>query len=249
VTAREHLADSVPEFTDGRTARRDRNRRAVLDAVIELFSEGDLSPSPEAIAQRSGVSLRSVYRFVSATDDLVRAAIDRHLERVGSLFVFEPVGEGPFEERVRTLVDARIRLYQAIAPAARAAVARTRLRPTPGSDIISRGLHARRGMLRLQLARHFEAELAGFGDQADAVLAAADALTQIETIDWFHIDGGYTADQARQALLTGLRRLLGPGVDPAPAADPAAPEADQAPAPAALPAPQPAALPSAEPAT
>jgi AcrR family transcriptional regulator len=214
VTAHEHLADGVPAFTDGRTARRDRNRRAMLDAVIELFTEGDLSPSPEAIAQRSGVSLRSVYRFVSDSDDLVRAAIDRHLERVGPLFVFERLGEGPFEERVRTLVDSRMRLYQAIAPVARAAVARIRLRPSPGSDIIRQSLHARRGMLKLQLARHFEAELAGFGDQADAVLAAADALTQIETIDWFMIDGGYTAAQARQALLIGLGRVLGPGVDP-----------------------------------
>jgi TetR/AcrR family transcriptional regulator, regulator of autoinduction and epiphytic fitness len=210
LTAREKLASSAPQFTDGRTARRNRNRQAMLDAVLELFTEGDLSPSPEAIAQRSGVSLRSVYRFVSDTDDLVRAAIDRHLERVGPLFVFEPVGEGPFEERVQMLVDARLRLYQAIAPAARAAVARIRLRPTPGNEIIRQSLHARRGMLKLQLARHFETELASFGDQADAVLAAADALTQIETIDWFTIDGGYSAEQARQALLTGLRRLLGP---------------------------------------
>ncbi len=211
MAARDNLADAVPGFTDGRTARRDRNRRAVLDAVLELFTEGDLSPAPESIAQRSGVSLRSVYRFVSDSDDLVRAAIDRHLERVGPLFVFEPVGEGPFEERMRVLVDARLRLHQAIAPAARAAVARTRMRPTPASEILRQSLHARRGMLRLQLARHFEAELSGFGHQADAVLAAADALTQIETIDWFLVDGGYSADQVREALVTGLRRLLGPG--------------------------------------
>lgn len=213
MAASDNLADAVPGFTDGRTARRDRNRRAVLDAVLELFTEGDLSPAPESIAQRSGVSLRSVYRFVSDSDDLVRAAIDRHLERVGPLFVFEPVGEGPFEERMRVLVDARLRLHQAIAPAARAAVARTRMRPTPASEILRQSLHARRGMLRLQLARHFEAELSGFGDQADAVLAAADALTQIETIDWFLVDGGYSADQVREALVTGLRRLLGPGAE------------------------------------
>ena len=224
MAARENLEDVIPAFTDGRTARRDRNRRAVLDAVLDLFTEGDLSPAPEAIAHRSGVSLRSVYRFVSDSDDLVRAAIDRHLERVGPLFVFEPVGEGSFEDRVRTLVDARLRLHQAIAPAARAAVARTRLRPTPASEIIRQSLHARRGMLRLQLARHFEAELGGFGDQADAVLAAADALTQIETIDWFGVDGGYSAEQARAALLTGLRRLLGPGADP----DPVQPDAAEA---------------------
>jgi len=195
---------------DGRTARRDRNRLAVLDAVLQLFTEGELSPTPEMVALRSGVSLRSVYRYVSDRDDLVRAAIERHLEKVGHLFAFEAIGEGAFDERVASLVAARLRLHRAIAPAARAALARTRLRATPASEIIRESLHARRGMLRVQLARHFAPELATFGQEADAVLAAADALTQIETIDWFLVDGGYTPEQTREAMVTGLRRLLGP---------------------------------------
>ena len=65
-------------------------------------------------------------------------------------------------------------------------------------------------MLRVQLSRHFTAELSRFVRQADAILAAADALTQIETIDWYLVDGGYTLDQTRDALVTGLHRLLGP---------------------------------------
>jgi len=195
---------------DGRTARRDRNKLAVLDAVLQLFAEGDLSPAPETVALRSGVSLRSVYRYVSDRDDLVRAAIDRHVEKVGPMFVFEAIGEGTFDDRVANFVAARLRLHNAIAPTARAAQARTRLPATPASEIIRESLHARRGLLRVQLARHFEAELTTFGMQADAILAAADALTQIETIDWFLVDGGYTVEQTREALVTGLHRLLGP---------------------------------------
>lgn len=195
---------------DGRAARRHRNRLAVLDAVLELFAEGDLSPSPEAVAQRSGLSLRSVYRYVRDRDDLVRAAIERHLDRVGPMFVLDSIGVGSFDERVATFVTARLRLHKAIAPAARAAQARTRLPATPASEIIRETLHVRRGMLRLQLARHFEAELTTFGLRADALLAAADGLTQIETIDWYLIDGGYTLEQTREALVTGLHRLLGP---------------------------------------
>lgn len=197
--------------TDGRTARRDRNRLAVLDAVLELFSEGDLTPPPEAIALRSGVSLRSVYRYMSDVDDLAHAAIDRHLERVGPLFAFEAIGEGPFHQRVAAFVTARLRLHEAVAPVARAALARTRMRLAPASDIIGASLNARRGLLRVQLSRHFAAELSTFGREADAILAAADALTQIETIDWYLVDGGYTLDQTRDALVTGLHRLLGPG--------------------------------------
>jgi AcrR family transcriptional regulator len=203
------VATTQHAVTDGRTARRDRNKLAVLDAVLQLVSEGDLTPSPEAIALRSGLSLRSVYRYMRDMDDLARAAIDRHLERVGPLFAFEPVGEGPFADRVEAFVAARLALHNAVAPIARAALARTRMRSMPASQVITESLNARRGLLRVQLSRHFAAELVTFGSQADAILAAADALTQIETIDWFMIDGGYTAEQTREALVAGLHRLLG----------------------------------------
>lgn len=195
---------------DGRTARKDRNMMAVLDAVLELFVRGDLIPSPEAIAERSGVSLRSVYRYLAASRDLVHAAIERHLEHVAPLFALDPLGEGPFAERVEHFVTARLRLHEAVAPMARAAQARTRMRPTPASEIIKESLNARRGLLRVQLSRHFAPELTTFGQCADAILAAADALTQIETIDWHLVDGGYTVPQTRQALITGLTRLLTP---------------------------------------
>ena len=205
-------ADDAPGgMPDGRTARRDRNRLLVLDAALELFAAGDLNPSPEAVAQRSGVSLRSVYRYVQDREDLINAAIERHVEKIGPLFVLDPVGEGPFEDRVRAFVAARLRLYEAVAPTARAALLRTKISSTPGSAIIRERLAARRGMFRVQLARQFAPELGTFGADADAIMAAADGLTQIETIDWFVTDAGYTLEQAGQAMATGLRRLLGPG--------------------------------------
>ena len=208
---------------DGRTARKDKNRLAVLDAVLELFTEGDLMPQPEAIAQRSGVSLRSVYRFLGDMSDLVQAAIERHLERVGPLFALDEIGEGPFAQRVEEFVAARLRLHQAIAPTARAAQARVRMRATPASEVVKESLNARRGLLRIQLSRNFAPELAAFGRSGDAILAAADALTQIETIDWYLIDGGYTLTQTKEALTIGLHQLLdgkpAPGVDVTPASE------------------------------
>jgi len=72
---------------DGRSARRDRNRLAVLDAVIELFSEGVLEPTPDDVAARVGLSARSVYRYFVDRDALLRAAIDRSFERVMPLYL------------------------------------------------------------------------------------------------------------------------------------------------------------------
>jgi AcrR family transcriptional regulator len=109
---------------DGRTARRDRNRDLVLDAVIDLFSEGTLTPSAAEVATRSGVSLRSVYRYFEDQDELVRAAIARHAERVAPLLEVSKPGVGPLDERITRFVARRMRLYEAAAPTVRATLLR-----------------------------------------------------------------------------------------------------------------------------
>ena len=85
---------------DGRTARRDRNRDLVLGAVIELFREHQLAPSVSEVARRSGVSLRSVYRYFDDFDALVRAAIDQHQTAIAPLRQIPDLGVGPLDERV-----------------------------------------------------------------------------------------------------------------------------------------------------
>jgi AcrR family transcriptional regulator len=65
-------ATSRPEAVDGRTARRLENRERVLDAALELVAEGaDLDV--DAIAQRSGISVRSVYNYFPTARHLVAA--------------------------------------------------------------------------------------------------------------------------------------------------------------------------------
>jgi len=191
---------------DGRTARRDRNRVAVLDAVLELFSEGDLRPSPEQVAIRSGVSLRSVYRYVADRGDLIRAAVDRHLERVQPLFAIDDVSEDTTAARVEHFVRARMRGYEAIAATARAS------RLSAGTnDIIRDQLDRARRILGAQLEQHFATELDAYGPrERRAKLAAADALTQIETIDLYRVHRGYSATQTHELLVSALRSLLDP---------------------------------------
>lgn len=192
---------------DGRTARRDRNRLAVLDAVLELFSEGELVPSPDDVARRSGVSLRSVYRYVADADDLIRSAIERNLEKVEPLFVIEDLGAGSFRRRLDVFLDARLRVYEAIAATARASrVAAHR------SGVIRAQLERGRRVMRAQLERQFAPELDAIDrGSRGAVLAAADALTQTETIDLYRHNGGLSADETREMLALALRALLVPG--------------------------------------
>jgi TetR/AcrR family transcriptional regulator of autoinduction and epiphytic fitness len=189
---------------DGRTARRDRNRVAAIDAVLELFAEGDLSPTPERVASRSGVSLRSVYRYFADRGDLIRAAVDRHLERVQPLFVIDEPGAGTTAARVERFVEARLRGYEAIAATARA----SRLR-APSNDIIREQLDRARHIFRAQLEQQFAPELAALEPgPRRAVFAAADALTQIETIDLYRVHGGHSAAETHRLLVTALRTLF-----------------------------------------
>ncbi len=192
------------DAVDGRTARRERNRVAVLDAVLELFSEGDLDPSPEAVARRSGVSLRSVYRYVSDHEGLAREAIARHQEKVAPLFVIPELGKGSFDERVERFVTARMTLHDAIASTHLAA----RLR-APASRVIHAQLETGRAAMRAQLDRQFAPELRPLTAAARRnVATAADALTQLEGIDYFRLHCGLSSRVTRDVLVDALTRLL-----------------------------------------
>ena len=70
---------------DGRRQRRERNRDAVVDALLAIVADGDLAPSADAVAARAGLSTRSLFRYFDDVDDLCRAAIARQHERVAAL--------------------------------------------------------------------------------------------------------------------------------------------------------------------
>ena len=127
---------------DGRRARRHRNTDAVLDAVHELFVEGHLLPTVEDVARRSGVSLRSVYRYFPDRDQLLVAALGRRLQVAEQLFDLADLGEGALEDRIDRFVDHRLRLYDKIAPTARAA-----LSTAGGAPGIARAVEQRKRQL------------------------------------------------------------------------------------------------------
>jgi AcrR family transcriptional regulator len=171
------VAQQVP--ADGRTARRDRNRDAVLDAVLDLFAEDALEPSAVQVAERSGVSLRSVYRYFEDTDELVRAAIERNLVRVGPLFVVDGLGEGALDERVRRMVRSRLALYEQVQPLMRAT-----LLHAGEHEILAERLATVRRLLREQVEAMFAPELSVRpARQRREVTAALDLLLAFESME------------------------------------------------------------------
>ncbi|NUS53086.1 MAG: helix-turn-helix transcriptional regulator, partial [Nocardioidaceae bacterium] len=130
---------------DGRRARRDRNRDAVLDAVHELFVEDRALPTVESVAERAGVSLRSVYRYFPDTRELMTAALARRVAQADSLFELPGLGEGSFEERLDRFVAQRLDVYERAAPTIRAALALA-----PNAPAVAEQVEARKAHLRAQ---------------------------------------------------------------------------------------------------
>ena len=195
-----------PAQVDGRSAIRDRNRNAVLDAVLDLFSEDNLSPGPEEVALRVGLSVRSVYRYFDDHDSLTRAAIARNIERVTPLFLIPAIGEGDRADRVGRFVDARLRLQAEVGATLRAARIRATFDPLVAED-----LHASRVFLRGQVGRHFAPELStGAGPRDEARLAAIDALFGFESLDLYLVDRQLPPERVHVLLADALHALLAP---------------------------------------
>ena len=131
---------------DGRTARALRTREAIVDACISLVDEGVLKPTAPRIAERAGVSVRSVFQHF---DDLEIALRDGG--RAGG----RPAGVDPrrrsiptcpLDERVERFASERRALLEAMTPIRRAAAVHA-----PFSPEIRSRLQAGHDFLRTEL--------------------------------------------------------------------------------------------------
>ena len=114
---------------DGRRARRDRGRLAVIEAVLDLLEEGENPPLASHVAKRAGVSSATLFRYFETLDELQHEATSRFFERNAPLFEVPQIGVGPLGARADRYAAARADLYDQIAPIARLGRARAFDRP------------------------------------------------------------------------------------------------------------------------
>lgn len=189
---------------DGRTARRDRNRDAVLDAVIDLFTEGQVELVAADVAERSGVSLRSVYRYFDDLEALARAAIARQTERFAPLAALADDRSGTLDERIDRIVDVRLRLYEAVGATRRAAIQRAASNP-----ILADQLERTRVLLDRQVEALFAPELDALDPKVRATVAPAlDLLLTFESYDQLRRTRRLSGAETRRVLRATLARLL-----------------------------------------
>jgi AcrR family transcriptional regulator len=194
----------VVEQTDGRRARRERGRLAVLDAMVDLIREGHAPPTTEEIADRAGVSVASLFRYFPTLEELQRQTSARFMERYAPLLDVRDSAVGPFGERVDRYVSARIVLYETIGPVARFARGRSFSRPQLVANLAE--MHRRHADVT---RHHFAAELrARTPAAADDAVALVTSITSFDAWELLRSDLGRSRAQVRRAWTAGIDSLL-----------------------------------------
>lgn len=193
----------VSEKLDGRRARGERARAAVVDAILDLLQEGDLRPTAERVAERAGVSLRLVFHHFADLESLYAAAADRQLERLRPLI--KPIAsDGAFEDRLDIFLRQRIRMWERVSPVRRAS-----LLQEPFSKELSRRLADARALARKETASVFRREIESFaGPERMDVIRALDAATAWQTWEVLRRHQGLSIESARRVVARTISALL-----------------------------------------
>jgi len=155
------------QHTDGRVARGERTREAIVAAHTALLLEGVLKPTGQVIAERAGVSVRTLWAnfkdleallnettaYWLAADDELREEVDPKL---------------PLDLRIATYCAQRGQRLENIAPAARSAVL-----GEPFSPALQRSHRMHVTRLRSEIEAVFVQELKADREELTYALIAA----------------------------------------------------------------------------
>jgi TetR/AcrR family transcriptional regulator, regulator of autoinduction and epiphytic fitness len=192
-----------PRSVDGRVRRGERTRLAIVEALLELLSEGDVTPTTRQIATRAGVSVRSVFQHFEDLETLFAALVQVQAARVQPLVdSLDP--DGDLERRIDSLVRQRSGLFEAIAPIRHALGARAR-----DSAALAGRIRDLSDVLYEQVRGQFRGELNGADGERLAL--AVDVLCSYASWDHLRRHQGATVEQAGDVLRGSLERSLRDG--------------------------------------
>lgn len=191
------------EKIDGRRARGLRTRDAIISALLDLVAGGDVAPTAQRIADRAGVSVRSVYQHFADVEGLYADAAERTYEWVRE--TAKDVDTSiPLARRVEAFVESRASTLEALLPFHRA----VRLME-PTSDRVRAYRLAMEKWEKDRVGKVFAPELRAMDAVSrTATLAGIDVLASADS--WDHLRrNGQSARAARQVLRSGILCLVG----------------------------------------
>lgn len=200
------MPTGLAEAVDGRQSRTLRSRLAICEACLDLVQEGVLQPSADQIAERAGLSRRSIFNHFADLAELYDAVVEVGMQRCAPLLTEIALDE-PLEARIEALVEVRSKFLEATAPFTRALTAQALV--GPASD---QALRVSREALRLQheeVERVFQRELAGSAPKQRAEILEAMSAA-MSPLQWAHLrrSRGNSAARSRSVMKRALTSLL-----------------------------------------
>lgn len=192
--------------SDGRAERRLRTQRAIVDAHTELLRGGEMRPTAARVAERAGVSVRTLWAAFGDMEGLLRATTDFWLAADDELRVhIDPAL--PLEERIERFCAERARRLENISPAARAAALME-----VDSEALRESRRGHVGRVVHEVERTFGPELDACPDR-EAAFDALVAVTSWSSWSMLRDDLGRGVPAARAAMVCAVASILTARVD------------------------------------
>lgn len=194
---------STERHSDGRIARGERTREAIVEAHAELLREGVLKPTAKAIAERAGISPRTLWINFKDLETLLEATTAYWLD--ADALLRTPIDASlPLAERIDQFCRQRAVRLEHLAPAARSAALGEPFSPALAAarrELIER--------LRRDLLETFPVELAAEGGVDGALCLGLMAAAGGMTWSFARDDLGRDVDDAAEVMRHTFSRLLG----------------------------------------
>jgi AcrR family transcriptional regulator len=200
------MASSAAQGLDGRQSRTARSRRAICEACLDLVMEGSLQPSADQIAERAGLSRRSIFNHFADLAELYDAVVEVGMQRCAPLL--EEISERePVARRVEHLAQVRSGFLEATAGFTRALTAQALVGPAAGQAI-----RVSRNALETQhrdVERLFRRELLELSppERAEVLEAMSAALSPLQW-EYLRRSRGNSPSRARAVMQRTLTAIL-----------------------------------------
>jgi TetR/AcrR family transcriptional regulator of autoinduction and epiphytic fitness len=190
---------------DGRTARAQRTRDAIVEACVGLVTSGELRPTAPRIAEEAGVSVRSVFQHFDDLETLFALVAERAIMSLAGLV--HPIDPDlPLDQRIERFATQRVELLEALTPIRRAAAVHA-----PFSPAIQARVAAGHQFFRAELEAVFGRELDGEPERREVLLDMLDIAASWSSWDQLRAFDGRSVEEASTVVAAMLRAVLPTG--------------------------------------
>src|SRR5208282_4786949 len=191
---------------DGRVARGQKIRDAIIRAMLDLIQAGNLRPTSPEIAKRAHVSLRAVFNHFKDAEGLRAAAFQFQAREEAQQLLTEIPPDRPLRHRIEAYADEQAGLLEAVTPFRRAANVFEPFSPQVGD-----GLRLSRERTRKRIEEVFGNELASLDSPHKRELVAMLVLAcSWPAWDTLRTTLKLSPPQARNVTAALLRRIFQP---------------------------------------